>query len=90
MHNNSDHMQIAPPKVLEGIVLKVNSKQKMLKILVKTRVRHPIYGKYVKKSKTYNIHWEGDQKIQEGDVVEFISSRPISKIKNHIFLRKVK
>lgn len=90
MNIKDERLIVTPPKVLEGEVIKVNLKQKMIKVLVTTKVRHPIYGKYEKRSKKYNVHWEGDQSLVEGDTVEFIETRPISKIKHHMFLRKVK
>ena len=42
------------------------------------RVRHPLYGKYMKRSVKYVAHDAGNT-ASEGDVVEISQTRPISK-----------
>lgn len=59
----------------------VSSKMdKTITVLVERLVKHPVYGKYIKKSTKYFAHDENNQ-CQEGDVVTIASCRPISKNK---------
>jgi small subunit ribosomal protein S17 len=60
-------------------------------IVVKTerRVRHPRYGKYVRKYTTYYAHDEGEQ-ARRGDLVELAATRPVSKTKRWRLLRVVR
>jgi small subunit ribosomal protein S17 len=51
-------------------------------------VRHPKYGKRVKKNRTLHAHDEAGT-AHVGDVVEIIECRPISKTKRHRLLRVI-
>ena len=53
---------------------------KSITVAVERKLRHPIYGKYVKKTKKFVAHDE-ENKCNEGDVVKIIESRPLSKRK---------
>ncbi len=53
------------------------------------RVRHPLYGKYMKRSVKYVAHDAGNT-AAEGDVVEISQTRPISKTKRWRLLRVVR
>jgi small subunit ribosomal protein S17 len=57
-----------------------NKMDKTVTVLVEHRVKHPIYGKYVVRSKKYHAHDEANT-INEGDLVEIQETRPISKTK---------
>ncbi len=73
-------------------VIGVVSSNKMLKtITVKAerRVKHPRYGKFVKRVTAYKAHDE-DNKAGQGDKVEIVESRPISKDKRWRLVRIVK
>jgi small subunit ribosomal protein S17 len=75
-----------PRRVLEGKV--VSDKQdKTITVLVERRVMHPIYKKYLKKSKKFAAHDETNQ-YKEGDKVSIIECRPISKNKSWTVLGK--
>ena len=50
-------------------------------VLVERRVRHPVYGKYVRKSKKYHVH-DQDDALNVGDTVQISECRPISKTKS--------
>lgn len=63
----------------QGKVIK-KSGDKSILIEVIRRVKHPMYGKIVKKRKKFMVHDE-ENKAQVGDTVTFIESRPISKKK---------
>ncbi|WAK01743.1 MULTISPECIES: 30S ribosomal protein S17 [Methylobacter] len=57
-----------------------NKMDKTITVLVERIVKHPVYGKYVKRSTKMMAHDE--QNIcQEGDVVSITSCRPMSKNK---------
>jgi len=66
-------------KKLRGTVVKLSS-DKTIKVAVSRFVQDKKYKKYIKKIKRYLVH---DPKMvaQEGDTVEIIESRPISKMK---------
>ena len=57
-----------------------NKMDKTVAVLVERLVKHPVYGKYVKRSTKFLVHDENNQ-CQEGDIVAITSCRPISKRK---------
>ena len=68
-----------PKRVMQGVV--VSDKQdKTVTVLVERRVMHPLYKKYVKKSKKYAAHDEGNV-CKVGDKVSIQECRPLSKNK---------
>jgi small subunit ribosomal protein S17 len=62
-----------------GVVVS-NKMNKTIVIQVARKVKHPIYGKFVKKSSTFAAHDEKNE-CQEGDVVRIAETRPLSKNK---------
>ena len=50
-------------------------------VLIERRVKHPIYGKFVKKSTKLHIHDENNE-CSVGDTVQITECRPISKTKS--------
>ena len=62
--------------------------QKTVTVLVERRVKHPLYGKYVAKSKKYHAHDESNQ-YKDGDTVEISESKPISRSKSWVVTRLV-
>ncbi len=54
--------------------------QKTVTVLVERRIQHPIYGKFMGRSKKYHAHVE-QEGIQMGDTVEISETRHISKTK---------
>lgn len=54
---------------------------KSITVLVERRVKHPIYGKYVKRSTKLHAHDENNE-CNIGDVVTIQESRPLSKTKS--------
>jgi small subunit ribosomal protein S17 len=65
----------------------VSSKMdKTVTVLIENRVKHPLYGKYVLRSKKYHAHDEANQ-YKEGDKVEIVESRPISRTKAWVVSR---
>ena len=53
---------------------------KSISVLVERKLRHPIYGKFVKKSKKLIAHDE-ENSCNEGDKVRIMECRPLSKRK---------
>ena len=71
-----------------GIFLKQSS-DKTIAVLTETRVMHPQYKKIIKRSKKYLVHFDVKQELKKGDKVQFMSCRPISKMKKWTFVKKV-
>ena len=57
-----------------------NKMDKTITVLVERRIKHPLYGKYIKRSKKIHAHDEENQ-CQVGDTVTVVECRPISKTK---------
>lgn len=57
-----------------------NKMDKTITVLVERVVKHPVYGKYVKRSTKMMAHEENNV-CQEGDVVSITSCRPLSRHK---------
>ena len=68
-----------PKRILTGTVVS-NKTDKTVVVKVERRVKHPLYGKIVKRSKKYHAHDEGNE-FREGEVVRIEETRPISKLK---------
>ena len=58
-----------------------NKMNKSITVLVERVVKHPVYGKYIKRSTKMMAHDE-DNTCHEGDVVSITSCRPMSKNKS--------
>ncbi|UVA79228.1 30S ribosomal protein S17 [Pandoraea commovens] len=54
--------------------------EKTVTVLIERQMKHPLYGKYIVRSKKYHAHDETNQ-YKEGDLVEIQESRPLSKTK---------
>ncbi len=50
-------------------------------VMIERRVKHPIYGKFMKKSTKFHIHDENNE-CAVGDTVQISECRPISKTKS--------
>lgn len=59
---------------------------KTVTVLVERRVKHPLYGKVVTRSKKYHAHDENNE-FHEGDMVEIRSGRPMSRTKTWVVSR---
>ncbi len=62
-----------------GIVTS-NKMTKTITVAVETKVKHPIYGNFVKKTTKIHAHDEKDE-CSIGDVVKIMETRPLSKTK---------
>lgn len=66
-------------RTLSGRVIS-NKMDKSITVLVERFVKHPVYGKYIKRSTKLMAHDELNQ-CNEGDIVSITSCRPMSKKK---------
>ena len=68
-----------PRRVLEGRVVS-NKCDKTVTVLVERRVMHPVYKKFITRSKKYAAHDEANR-FKVGDLVRIQECRPLSKTK---------
>ena len=68
-----------PRRVLQGVVVS-DKAEKTVTVLVERRFMHPIYKKFIKRTKKYHAHDEQNAS-SVGDVVRIRECRPISKSK---------
>jgi small subunit ribosomal protein S17 len=57
-----------------------DKREKTVTVLVERKVKHPVYGKYVKRSTKFHAHDEGNT-AKVGDVVRIVETRPLSATK---------
>mgnify|MGYP001331552873 FL=1 len=62
-------------------VVKSNKMDKSIVVMVERKVKHPLYGKFVKKSTNFIAH-DNENVCNEGDTVKIMETRKISKNKN--------
>ncbi len=63
-------------RTLTGVVSS-NKMDKTITVLVERKIKHPMYGKYIKRSTKIHAHDENNT-CNEGDTVAIAESRPIS------------
>lgn len=68
-------------RVVVGRVVS-NKMDKTITVLVERRVKHALYGKYVRRSSRIKAH-DANNQCKEGDLVSIAECRPLSKDKNH-------
>ena len=68
-----------PKRILNGTICKATNKKTVV-VEVERTFKHPIYKKYIKRSKKYHAHDETDA-LKVGDKVLIEETRPISKLK---------
>ena len=68
-----------PKRVLTGTIVS-DKTDKTVVVNVERRVKHPLYGKIIRRSKKYHAHDEGNE-YREGETVRIEETRPISKLK---------
>ena len=62
-------------------VVTSNKMEKSIVVMVERKVKHPLYGKFLKKSTKFIAHDE-ENTCNEGDIVKIMESRKMSKNKN--------
>jgi len=78
-------MQQEKMETLTGIVMS-NSGHKSIRVAIDFRVKHPKYGKYVRRRTKVGVHDERNQ-AAVGDRVELAQCRPCSKTKSWRLVR---
>ncbi|MEB1944239.1 30S ribosomal protein S17 [Xanthomonas campestris pv. campestris] len=76
----SDNNEKQTLRTVEGRVVS-NKMDKTVTVLVERQVKHPVYGKYIKRSSKLHAH-DADNACNEGDVVRVTEIAPMSKTKN--------
>ncbi len=61
-------------------VVTSNKMEKTITVAVERKVKHPIYGKFVKKTTKFHAH-DGKNECSIGDLVKIMETRPLSKTK---------
>lgn len=74
-----------PKRVFIGVV-KSDKMSKTRVVEIPRRVRHPLYGKIIRRKTICYVHDENNES-GEGDRVEIIESRPLSKLKRWQLVR---
>lgn len=77
-----------PKRILQGVVVS-DKMDKSVVVRVERRVMHPVYKKYIKRSKKYTAHDENNL-CKVGDIVQIIESRPLSKTKSWVVVSESK
>ncbi|MBW4331440.1 30S ribosomal protein S17 [Stakelama sp. CBK3Z-3] len=76
-----------PKRVLQGQIVS-DKTDKTVTVLVERRVKHPLYGKIMRRSKKYHAHDEGNE-YKEGETVRIEEIAPISKTKTWKVIARV-
>ena len=76
-----------PKRVLTGIIVS-DKTDKTVVVNVERKVKHPLYGKIIRRSKKYHAHDEGNE-YHEGETVRIEETRPISKLKTWRVIERV-
>ena len=76
-----------PKRILIGTVVS-DKTDKTVTVLVERKVKHPLYGKIIRRSKKYHAH-DADNAYKTGETVRIEETKPISKLKTRKVLEKV-
>jgi small subunit ribosomal protein S17 len=68
-----------PKRILRGLVVS-DKMDKTVVVKVERRVMHPLYKKFIRKSKKYSAH-DSKNRCKEGETIDIQECRPISKRK---------
>jgi len=67
-------------------VVESDARDKTRRVAVRFSVKHPKYGKYIKRRTVLHVHDE-ENVSKRGDMVEVAECRPVSKTKNWILVK---
>ena len=76
-----------PKRILVGTVVS-DKADKTVVVKVERKVKHPMYGKIIRRSKKYHAHDE-DNAFKAGEVVRIEETRPLSKLKTWTVIDRV-
>ena len=68
-----------PKRVMQGVVVS-DKMEKTVVVNVERKFPHPLYKKYIKRSKSYHVH-DNSNNCKVGDIVSIQECRPLSKTK---------
>ena len=81
-------MQEYKLKTLTALVISLSG-DKSVKVSIDYKVKHPKYGKYIRKRTKFGVHDERNE-CGVGDLVEIAQCRPISTSKSHRLIKVIK
>jgi small subunit ribosomal protein S17 len=76
-----------PKRILTGTIVS-DKTDKTVVVSVERRVKHPLYGKIIRRSKKYHAHDEANE-FKAGETVRIEETRPISKLKTWRVVERV-
>ena len=76
-----------PKRILVGTIVS-DKTDKTVTVLVERKVKHPLYGKIIRRSKKYHAHDE-DNAFTTGERVRIEETRPMSKTKSWKVLDRI-
>ena len=77
-------MKSTNPRILTGVVTG-NKADKTITVKIERKVKHPLYGKVVKRASKVHVHDENNS-ASIGDIVSVKECRPISKTKTWVLV----
>ena len=77
-------MKSTNPRILSGVVTS-NKADKTITVKIERKVKHPLYGKVVKRASKVHAHDENNS-ASIGDIVSVKECRPISKTKTWVLI----
>ena len=77
-------MKSTNPRILTGVVTS-NKADKTITVKIERKVKHPLYGKVVKRARKVHAHDENNS-ASIGDIVSVKECRPISKTKTWVLV----
>ena len=72
--------QAAAKRTLQGVVTS-NAGDKSATIMIERRIKHPVYGKFIKRSTKIRLHDEANE-CNKGDTILIEECRPMSRTKS--------
>ncbi|MBL4712260.1 MAG: 30S ribosomal protein S17 [Gammaproteobacteria bacterium] len=84
---NVDTQTAATKRTLQGVVTS-NAGDKSATIMIERKIKHPVYGKYVKRSTKIRLHDEKNE-CNQGDTILIEECRPMSKTKSWTLVKVV-
>ena len=76
-----------PKRILVGTVTS-DKTDKTVTVKVERKVKHPLYGKIIRRSKKYHAHDESNE-FKQGETVRIEETAPISKLKTWKVIERV-
>ena len=76
-----------PKRVLTGLIVS-DKGDKTVVVNVERKVKHPLYGKIIRRTKKYHAHDESNE-FKQGETVRIEETAPISKLKNWKVIERV-